>query len=70
WIPEIAPRPLIIVAARDDDFVPREAQEPFIEAAESEFIEIIWTDGRHIRPTRQNELQQLLDVVLSRIERN
>ena len=69
WIPEIAPRPLIIVAARDDDFVPREAREPFIEAAESEFIEIIWTDGRHIRPTRQNELQQLLDVVLSRVDR-
>jgi len=70
WIPEIAPRPLIIVAAKNDDFVPPEAQEPFIEAAESEFVEIVWTDGRHIRPTRQNELQQLLDVVLSRIKRN
>jgi fermentation-respiration switch protein FrsA (DUF1100 family) len=69
WIPQIAPRPLIIVAARDDDFVPREAQEPFVEAAESDFVEIIWTEGRHIRPTRQNELQQLLDVVLSRIDR-
>lgn len=69
WIPKIAPRPLIIVAAKNDDFVPPEAQEPFIEAAESEFVEIVWTDGRHIRPTRQNELQQLLDVVLSRVER-
>ena len=68
WIPKIAPRPLVIVAARDDDFVPREAQEPFIVAAESEFIELVWTDGRHIRPTRRDELQQLLDVVLSRID--
>ena len=33
WIPEIAPRPLIIVMARDDDFVPREAQQPMLEAA-------------------------------------
>lgn len=69
WIPEIAPRPLIIVAARNDDFVPPEAQQPFIEAAAaSEHIEIVWTEGRHIRPTRREELQQLLDVVLSRID--
>ena len=69
WIPEIAPRPLIIVAARDDDFVPPEAQQPFVEAAAaSEHIEIVWTEGRHIRPTRREELQQLLDVVLSRID--
>jgi len=68
WIPEIAPRPLIIVAAKDDDFVPHEAQQPFIAAAESEYVELIWTEGQHIRPTRKSELQQLLDVVLSRID--
>jgi cephalosporin-C deacetylase-like acetyl esterase len=69
WIPEIAPRPLVVVAARDDDFVPPEAQQPFVEAAAaSEHIEIVWTEGRHIRPTRREELQQLLDVVLSRID--
>ena len=69
WIPEIAPRPLIIVAARDDDFVPPEAQQPFVEAAaSSEYIEIVWTEGRHIRPTRREELQQLLDIVLGRID--
>jgi dienelactone hydrolase len=68
WIPEIAPRPLVVVAARDDDFVPPEAQQPFVEAAAaSEHIEIVWTEGRHIRPTRREELQQLLDIVLSRI---
>jgi hypothetical protein len=69
WIPEIAPRPLVIVAARDDDFVPPEAQQPFVDAAEAgEHIEIVWTEGRHIRPTRREELQQLLDIVLSRID--
>ena len=69
WIPQIAPRPLVIVAAKDDDFVPPEAQQPFVEAAEvSEHIEIVWTEGRHIRPTRREELQQLLDIVLSRID--
>jgi hypothetical protein len=69
WIPEIAPRPLVIVAAKDDDFVPSEAQQPFVQAAEaSESVEIVWTEGRHIRPTRREELQQLLDIVLSRID--
>ena len=70
WIGEIAPRPLVIVAARDDDYVPAEAQAPFIEAAESEYVEIIWTEGQHIRPNRREELQQLLDVVLSRVGTN
>jgi hypothetical protein len=67
WIPEIAPRPLIIVAAKDDDFVPRAAQQPLIEAAESEFVELLWTDGRHIGPSRGDELQQLLDVIRRRV---
>ena len=67
WIPEIAPRPLVIVAARDDDFVPRKAVEPFIAAADSEHVELIWTEGLHINPARPNELQQLLDIVLSRV---
>ena len=54
---------------RDDDFVPPAAQQPFVAAAEaSEHIEIVWTEGRHIRPTRREELQQLLDIVLGRID--
>lgn len=67
WMPEIAPRPLIIVAARDDDFVPREAQEPLEEAAKSPDIELIWTEGRHIGPNRGNELQQLVAIVRNRV---
>jgi fermentation-respiration switch protein FrsA (DUF1100 family) len=69
WIPRIAPRPVVIVAARNDDFVPPEAQEPFLEVEKSDNVDLVWTDGRHIRPTRQEELQQLLDVVLNRIEK-
>ena len=68
WIPEIAPRPLVVVMAKDDDYVPAEAQAPFVDAAQSEHVELIWTEGQHIRPTRKEELQQLLDVVLSRID--
>ena len=32
-------------------------------------MELIWTEGQHIRPTRREELGQLLDVVLSRIDK-
>ena len=67
WIPEIAPRPLIIVAARSDDFVPRESQQAFIQAANAENVELIWTEGRHIGPRRRQELQQLLEIVTQRI---
>jgi fermentation-respiration switch protein FrsA (DUF1100 family) len=68
WIPEIAPRQLVVVMAKDDDYVPPEAQAPFVEAAGSEHVDVIWTEGQHIRPTRKEELQQLLDVVLSRVD--
>ncbi len=66
-IPQIAPRPVIIVAADDDDFVPRISQEPLIEAAASPHVELIWTEGRHIGPRRQNELRQLLEIITSRL---
>ncbi len=67
WIPEIAPRPVIIVAARNDDFVPAEAQQPFIELAKSDHVELIWTEGMHVKPRRTKELSALLDIVLSRV---
>jgi hypothetical protein len=67
WIADIAPRRLIVVAAKEDDFVPPAAHAPFIKASESEHVELVWTEGQHIRPSRQEELQQLLDLVLGRI---
>ena len=67
WMPQIAPRPLIIVAARDDDFVPKEAQKPLEAAARSPHVELVWTDGRHIGPNRGNELQQLVAIVRNRV---
>lgn len=67
WIAEIAPRPVIVVAARNDDFVPPEARAPFIAAATSDHVELIWTEGLHIQPKRTGELNQLLDIVLTRV---
>jgi hypothetical protein len=67
WIRETAPRPVILVMARDDDYVPREAQQALVEAARQDHVELIWTEGMHIGPKRSFELQQLLDIVLSRV---
>lgn len=67
WIEEIAPRPLVIVMARDDDFVSAAAQQPMLEAARRPNVELIWTQGRHIGPHREDELGQLLAVVRARI---
>ncbi len=67
WMPQVAPRPLVIVAAREDDFVPPESQQPLVEAARSPHIELIWTEGTHIYPNRSNELQQLVTIVRNRV---
>jgi hypothetical protein len=67
WIPEIAPRPLIIVAARNDDYVPPDAQKPLVSASRADHVELIWTEGRHIGPSRGDELEQLLIIVRDRI---
>lgn len=68
WIGEIAPRPLVVVAARDDDQVPSASVQPFIEASESDFVELVWTEGRHVGSGREVELQRLLQLVLSRVD--
>jgi cephalosporin-C deacetylase-like acetyl esterase len=68
WIEQTAPRPVVLVMARNDDYVPPEAQQPLIEVARSEHVELIWTEGLHIGPERSFELQQLLQTVLERTD--
>ena len=67
WIHEIRPRPLIVIAARDDERVPVVAQRPFVDAAENGIAELIWTTGLHVDPGRPDVLQELLDIVLQRV---
>lgn len=67
WIQEISPRPLIVIAARDDERVPVAAQQPFVDAAGRGTAELIWTTGMHVDPGRPDVLRQLLDIVLHRV---
>lgn len=68
WVRETAPRPVVVIAARKDDFVPPESLLPFIEAAESDSVEIVWTDGLHIGGEREDVLLQLLAIVFDRVK--
>jgi hypothetical protein len=60
---EIAPRPVVIVAAQADERVPDSALRPLEELAGAAHVELVLTDGRHIGPRRDEELQQLLAIV-------
>lgn len=67
WIGRVSPRPVIIVSACDDDYVPLEAQEALLATASSEHVQFIWVDGQHIRTGRAQVLQTLLDTVMNKI---
>ncbi|MDX1506917.1 MAG: alpha/beta hydrolase [Woeseiaceae bacterium] len=67
WIRRVSPRPVIIVSACDDDYVPREAQDALLATASSDHVEFVWVDGEHIRTGRAQVLQTLLDTVFNKI---
>jgi dienelactone hydrolase len=66
WVPRIAPRPVVIIGATDDERLPR-ANVERLYAAAGEPKELIWTQGRHIEPSRPEVLRQLLAVVRTRV---
>jgi len=65
WAPRIAPRPLIVIGAREDRRLPPELVQKLYSAA-NEPKELIWTDGGHV-DRRPEAVQQLLDTVRSRL---
>ncbi len=66
WVGRIAPRPVVAINSRGDvAFPPRSVA--VLHAAMSEPREIIWLEGEHVRPSRQNVVQQLSELVISRI---
>ncbi len=56
----IAPRPLLIVAARGDERVPVQATEALIAAAR-EPKRVLWLGGRHLLPSDTLLLRQITD---------
>jgi dienelactone hydrolase len=66
WAGRIAPRPLIVIGAKNDERLPRPMVERLYAAA-GEPKELIWTDGGHINPDDPEIVRQLLEIVRSRI---
>lgn len=66
WVGQISPRPVIVVNARDDEAFPPSSVAVLHQSLYKPF-EIIWTKGEHIRPSRNEVVQQLATLVLKRI---
>jgi dienelactone hydrolase len=67
WVARIAPRPVVIIGARDDRRLPEHKVKKLYEAA-GEPKELIWTDGGHVDPRRPELVRALLEIVRARIE--
>ena len=65
WAPSIAPRPIIIVNALDDERIPRHSVERLYRSAR-EPKEMIWMPGAHVR-SEAEAVRPLIDLVLTRI---
>ena len=57
----VAPRPVLIVGARDDERTPAGQTEQLFEAA-GEPKKLRWTDGQHIEPERIEIIRELISI--------
>jgi len=67
WVPRIAPRPVVVIGAREDKRLPSVLIERLHEAVTGP-KELIWMEGGHV-DRRPEAVRQLLDIVRSRLER-
>lgn len=65
WAPHIAPRPFVMINARDDQQMPRALVERLYASA-GEPKTIIWVPGGHVR-SRVEVVRPLVDTVLARV---
>jgi dienelactone hydrolase len=66
WVAGIAPRPFIMVNARDDTFIPAASVER-LHAAAADPTELIWVSGRHVTRYNAVVIKSLVDLVLDRV---
>lgn len=68
WVGRIAPRPVIVVNARNDQELPSSSVASLHQAV-CQPAEIIWTEGQHVLPTRRETVEKIADLVLERLAR-
>ena len=61
-IRSVAPRPVVIIGARDDERTPAGQTEALFALA-GEPKELLWTDGAHIEPDRREIVSRLLSLL-------
>jgi len=66
WVGKIAPRPVIVVNTRYDMSFPEESVT-VLHRALGQPNEIFWIKGLHVRPEREEVVQQLATLVFSRM---
>lgn len=66
WVGRIAPRPVVVVNARDDEALTRSSIES-LHRALREPAEIIWTEGEHVLPTRREAVARIAELILGRL---
>jgi len=67
WVPQIAPRPFVMVNASDDERLPRSAVDALYASARAP-KELLWMSGRHVHGDRET-IQRLVAIVMERIRR-
>lgn len=67
WIASVAPRPLVMLNATEDEKIPRRSVE-LLYAAAGEPKELVWLPGAHMQGNRPEVLQRLIDAVLERAD--
>jgi hypothetical protein len=65
WIGQVAPRPVVMLNALDDDRIPRRSVTALWEAA-GEPREQVWLPGKHMQGNRPEVLRALVDAVMAR----
>jgi pimeloyl-ACP methyl ester carboxylesterase len=67
WLSRISPRKLVFINARDDEQLPLASVEALHRSA-SQPYEVIWTEGQHIDTGRTEIVQNLVNLIMDRVQ--
>jgi len=65
WVAQVAPRPVVMLNAEDDEKIPRRSVDVLFSAARHP-KELIWLPGQHMQGNRPDVLERLVEAVLAR----
>jgi fermentation-respiration switch protein FrsA (DUF1100 family) len=66
WIGRVAPRPVMMLNASEDEQIPRSSVD-LLYAAAGEPKELIWLPGKHMQGNRPEVIEQLITAMVTRI---